>query len=73
MASGSAGEEEAALHKHGREGLLLRSRALLAFFYSLLAYYHLVPVLPEKVHTLGGGSNTDDGGRAPFSGGNGDF
>ena len=34
-------EEEAALHKHGREGLLLRSRAcaglLFAFFYSLLS------------------------------------
>ena len=34
-------EEEAALRKHGREGLLLRSRAcaglLFAFFYSLLS------------------------------------
>ena len=36
-----AREEEAALRKHGREGLLLRSRAcaglLFAFFYSLLS------------------------------------
>ena len=46
----SLSKEEAALRKHGREGLLLRGvvRAQGCFLLSSTPYYHLVPVLPEN-------------------------